>query len=1232
MTVLSILIQLVAAVLALRLMRVSERWRRLGLAWMVVFFVISLNVIFGAICFFDCVSLDGFPSSLPSAPYVTPEISFFMILGVAGGFPVSKYFQRLEESRVANEGVLQNLCKVSPVGIFRTDPRGQCFYVNQRWSEITGLSLEQAKGDGWSKSLHPEDRDRVAGDWHEAVEQGLLFQSEYRFQHSNGKITWVLGQAEAEIDSSGKIYGQIGTITDISASKQAREDLKSSHQLLDAIRHAQQQYITQRDPKLVFDDLLNNVLQLTQSKFGFIGEVLQSPEGKDYLKVHATTNISKNKETRKLYGNYIDIGMELHNLETLFEDVVTTGKPVISNEPDKGPRSGGLSPENLPLDSFLGLPFSHGERTIGIVGIANRPTGYEEAMVEYLQPFVATCSNLITAYRNDETRRRTEDALKESEQRFKGLLDNATAVVYIKDFEGCYIQVNALFETMFHLDKREIIGKTDHEIFPEEIADAFHVNDRKVWARGEPIEFEEVVQLDDGLHTYISVKFPLQDSKGNTYAVCGISTDITERKMAEALIARRNKILELIATGCPLKETLDALTLSVEEQTNGLYCSLMLLDEPGKRLFNGSSPHLPKGYVKAIDGFAIGPRVGSCGTAAYSKKLIIVEDIASDPLWADYKKTPLSYGLKACWSAPILSSKGQCLGTFALYYNETRTPTEWELDLIKNSAHLASFAIERHRDETALKEANDLLERRVQERTAKLKGEEAYLQTILNNVMDALITVNPKGEIESFNAAAEKIFGYSAREIVGENVTTIIPESYRQKHALGFKKFVEEQGLAKKNRTDRSLCFWSDLELKGLRKDGSIFPLEISISDLIYQNQQSFICVLRDITERKRAEAVILGQNRTLELLVKGGTLNEVLDTLLRSMEGFLDGTSCSIMILDESGKHLQNLLAPSLADAYLKRVDGLCIGPNVGTSGSSAYLNKVIFSEDVATDPRFEEFRDLVLEQGFRATLSCPIRNGDGNVLGVFCMFFNKAKKPLPHEMQLIQSAANLAGVAIERKRAEGETKKSLDEKELLLKEIHHRTKNNMQIISSVLWLQSKDIQEEKYREMFRDCSNRILSMALLHEKVYESPDLLEIDLHAYLISLLEDLFISYGVTADRIGYRVETNGISLDLDSGIPCGLLIQELVSNSLKHAFPEERRGNIWLVLKPREDGQIELIAGDDGIGLPPDLDFRNTPSLGLQLVTTLAEKQLGGSIELGDSRGTVFNVLFWKGKL
>ncbi len=1380
----------------------SEKWSMWNLACTLACIAIFMDVVGEAVSCIDCLSLGGFPATLHSTPLVTQEISFLLIFGVAGVFPVIKPFKPSPESINKNDGPLHTSYKVSAVGIFRTDTQGFCFYVNPRWCDIAGRSPEQAKGEGWAQGLHPQDRDRVEEEWRVAARKGLAFQSEYRFQRSDGKITWVLGQAEAERDSSGKIIGYVGTITDISESKQVNENLQSTHLLLDAIRHAQSQYIANRNSKLIFDDLLSNILQLTQSKFGFIGEVAHSPEGKAYLKTHTIKNISWNRETQKLYNNYPDIGTEFYDLDTLFEAVIDTGEPVISNGPFRDSGNGGGPQGHPPLNSFLGLPFYHGGSMIGMVGIANRPTDYNEHLFDYLQPVLTTCSNLLQAFRNDEQRKRTEealkkseknykvisnqmrlivegtssqsgeeflkslvsqlgqvlgvrhamvgeitgkrkdkirslanwgdgklvenieydlagtpcqevvghnlcyfsdhvqeefpqdellfemgiksymglplfdksgnpfgilnvchdqpianpssarmilsicvaraemeiqrqyaeDALKESEQRFKDLLDNATAVVYIKDLEGRYLQVNALFEKLLHISKREIIGKTDHDIFPHQVADVFFDNDRKVWAKGEPVEFEEELEQDDGLHTYISVKFPLQDSHGKTYAVCGISTDITKRKMAESFIVGRNKILKLIATGCSLQETLDVLTRSAEEQAKGLYCSILLLDESGKRLFNGSSPSLPTDYVKAIDGFDIGPRAGSCGAAAYKEEMVIAEDIACDPLWADYKKTPLKYGLRACWSAPILSSNGQCLGTFALYYGEIRKPTEWELGLIKSSAHIAGLAIERHRDETALKEANDQLERRVRERTAQLEENEAYVQTILNNVMDALITVNLTGEIESFNAAAENIFGHAARDILGKNVTMIIPESYRDKHSLGFKKHVEGQDLNNFIKTDRSNVLWANLELKGLHKDGSVFPVEISISEIIYGEQTSFICVLRDITERKRTEAVVLGQNRTLEMLVKGKTLSEVLDTLSKSIEGLLDGVRCSLMTLDESGKYLRNRSAPSLQEAFLNKVGSFAVGPDIGTCGSAAHLNEMVVAEDVATDTRLGEVRDLLLEQGFKATVSCPIRNANGNVLGTFCIFFNKSKKPLAHEIQLIQSAANLAGIAIEQKQAEAQIKKSLDEKELLLKEVHHRTKNNMQIISSLLWLQSKDIQEEKYQDMFRDCSNRILSMALLHEKVYESPDLLEIDLQAYLNSLFSDLFASYGETTDRIEYSIETNGIFLDLDAGIPCGLLIQELVSNSLKHAFPDKRRGKIWLGLQPRDKGKIELIFGDDGIGFSEDLDYRKTQSLGLQLITTLAEKQLGGTIELDGTKGTVFNLTFVKGRI
>jgi len=213
------------------------------------------------------------------------------------------------------------------------------------------------------------------------------------------------------------------------------------------------------------------------------------------------------------------------------------------------------------------------------------------------------------------------------------------------------------------------------------------------------------------------------------------------------------------------------------------------------------------------------------------------------------------------------------------------------------------------------------------------------------------------------------------------------------------------------------------------------------------------------------------------------------------------------------------------------------------------------------------------------------------------------------------------------ERKKAEEQLETSLKEKELLLREIHHRVKNNIQVISSLLNLQSEYIKEEKYRAMFKESQNRILSMSLIHEKLYQSSDLTKLDFSEYIKDLVDDLFQYYGVNTGTIASNINVENVSLEVDSAIPCGLIINELVTNSLKYAFPEGRKGELKLSLRPIDDNMVELIIGDNGIGIPEELDFRNTDSLGLHLVTILVENQLHGEISLDRSNGTEFKIEF-----
>jgi PAS domain S-box-containing protein len=207
-------------------------------------------------------------------------------------------------------------------------------------------------------------------------------------------------------------------------------------------------------------------------------------------------------------------------------------------------------------------------------------------------------------------------------------------------------------------------------------------------------------------------------------------------------------------------------------------------------------------------------------------------------------------------------------------------------------------------------------------------------------------------------------------------------------------------------------------------------------------------------------------------------------------------------------------------------------------------------------------------------------------------------------------------------RKEAEGQVAASLREKEVLLKEIHHRVKNNMQIVSSLLNLQLDYQPDEKARAMFRELQGRIASMALVHEKLYRSSDLAEIDFADYLRDLTENLLGIMGARARNIAIQLETPELRLGIDTAIPCGLIINELVSNAYKHAFPLGGPGRITIAFARLDDGRLHLTVSDDGCGIPRDLDLRQTKSLGLKLVYTMVQ-QLHGSLDVSAGPGTRF---------
>jgi two-component sensor histidine kinase len=316
-------------------------------------------------------------------------------------------------------------------------------------------------------------------------------------------------------------------------------------------------------------------------------------------------------------------------------------------------------------------------------------------------------------------------------------------------------------------------------------------------------------------------------------------------------------------------------------------------------------------------------------------------------------------------------------------------------------------------------------------------------------------------------------------------------------------------------------------------------------------------------------------------------------------------------------------------------------IPPGKGIAGWVAQHGKPLLIPNVGEDPRFYPGVDKMT--GFETTsILCVPLKAKTKLIGVLEVMNKLNGNSFNEEDSLLLCIyAYQAAMAIENarlhselkdrleecKRAEEKIKAALNEREVLLSEIHHRVKNNMQLVNSLLRIQAANIKEKEYVNIFKPSQDRIKSLALVHEKLYQSKDLAKVDFNGYVKSLVNGLFRSYGIDRNKIVLKTEVEDISLGFDTAIPCGLIINELVSNSLKHAFPQEREGEIRISLRSISEEEVALSVSDDGIGIPQDLDFRNTESLGIELVTILAEDQLRGKIDLKRTNGTKFDIRF-----
>lgn len=400
-------------------------------------------------------------------------------------------------------------------------------------------------------------------------------------------------------------------------------------------------------------------------------------------------------------------------------------------------------------------------------------------------------------------------------------LDDITDAFFTVDQAWRFTFINKSAEAVLKQPRRALLQRVIWEVFRETVGTDFERECRRAMDEHQSIEFENYYSpwkqwfeihahpINDGLAVYFK--------------------DITSRHRRETFTNAQMCIMERIAAGAPLDEILLAVIDVAESQDIRIRASVLLLNAETRRLHHGAAPKLPKEFIDGINGVEIGPNVGSCGTAAYLGRPIIVQDISSDPLWVDYRDLALRNALRACWSMPIIGSTGQVYGTFAVYSDAPRSPDPAEMELLKACSYMVSVVIERERATAALKES----EQRFREQAS-----------LLDKAQDAIFVVTMDEEIIFWNKSAERLYGWtkeeaigkSERELCGENAsvfTTVVNE------VLNSGEWRGELTVRRKNAT----CFMVEGRSTLVRDDNGV--------------PQSILSIHTDITDRKAAQREI---------------------------------------------------------------------------------------------------------------------------------------------------------------------------------------------------------------------------------------------------------------------------------------------------------------------------------------------------------------------------------------
>lgn len=806
-----------------------------------------------------------------------------------------------------------------------------------------------------------------------------------------------------------------------------------------------------------------------------------------------------------------------------------------------------------------------------------------------------------------------DERTRRSDALYQLIDQTANDLVATTDLGGVLQEVSAGCRSLLGWEPQDMVGRPALEFVYPEDREAV----KRALSASSQLRQTFRARKRDGSFLWVEVNASVvRDQSGRARECLGIVRDIHERKRAEDEYQTLQDQQMLLRMGekLPRFDDVHSLVQHVASELGTYFdvgrCMFAEIDHPrdvavvlGEYMRDGR----PERTELPLASMA--PAVRSELAAG---RVVSISDTSSDPRTRDLY--PERYGplaMRAVAGVPLMRH-GTWVANYFMTASEVRHWTPREFQMLRVLVERTWLWIDHVRMVHAL------------------RASERKYRHFIEATHEGVWEIDAGARTRFANPRMASMLGYSVEEMLGAPLDTFLE--------------AEARALVSVMVARRKAGIHETHDFRFKRKDGSAVWTRLEASSITDENGEydGALAMVADITEHRQFEADRQFLLELAELLTVAEDRAVTLRVAARRLGEHLAVDRCLFAELDvelERALVTEEWRAPgasSLIGAY----------PLADFEGNLPEMLKgrSFVSSDAASDARTQAVYERVYGPlGMRAYIAVPLV-GAGRLNLALIATSTRPRAWLQREVTLVQSTVERVGLCVERlehvaalrdmskeleRRVEDRTralKAALKEKEVLLKEIHHRVKNNLQVISSMLNLQAMHITDDAVQSVFAESQGRVQSIALVHETLYESEDLSSVNFVDYIHTLVNTVIQAQSSPYRNVSTEVEAGDIRLAIGIAIPCGLIINELVTNSLKHAFTGRERGTIRVVLRRRAPERIELAVMDDGVGLPPDLDPRHVTSLGLDLVYTFAE-QLGAQVSVKTRPGTQFQFLF-----